>query len=149
MLKKVKHRHFSILVPNNSFIQLGLYSLSPTKGSLCKWLANCETPVVSSSRSFHDSSRDSWKFSLLTSQNAQKQLFKEFFRGNLVLNLSYPLLNPSFNIFTLKPNQFMVFHSINIFKVILNSFHFFGSLDYVLESFVLLVGIFIIGVGET
>ena len=43
----------------------------------------------------------------------------------------------------------MVFHSINISKVILNSFHFFGSLDYVMESFVLLVGIFIIGVGKT
>ena len=43
----------------------------------------------------------------------------------------------------------MVFHSINISKVILNSFHCFGFLDYVLVSFVLLVGIFIIGVGET
>ena len=43
----------------------------------------------------------------------------------------------------------MVFHSINISKVILNSFYFFGSLNYVLESFVLLVGIFIIGVGKT
>ena len=43
----------------------------------------------------------------------------------------------------------MVFHSINISKVILNSFHCFGSLDYVLESFVLLVGIFIIEVGKT
>ena len=42
----------------------------------------------------------------------------------------------------------MVFHSINISKVILNSFHFFGSLNYVLKSFVLLVGIFIIGVGK-
>ena len=43
----------------------------------------------------------------------------------------------------------MVFHSINISKVILNSFHCFGSLDYVLESSMLLVGIFIIGVGKT
>ena len=43
----------------------------------------------------------------------------------------------------------MVFYSINIFKVILNLFHCFRSLDYVLESFVLLVGIFIIGVGKT
>ena len=43
----------------------------------------------------------------------------------------------------------MVFHSINFFKVILNSFHWFGSLDYVLESYVLLVGIFIIGVRKT
>ena len=43
----------------------------------------------------------------------------------------------------------MVFHSINISKVILNFFYCFGSLDYVLVSFVLLVGIFIIGVGKT
>ena len=43
----------------------------------------------------------------------------------------------------------MVFYSINISKVILNSFHCFGSLDYVLESFVLLVVIFVIGVGKT
>ena len=43
----------------------------------------------------------------------------------------------------------MVSHSINISKVILNSFHYFGFLDYVLESFVLLVGIFIIRVGKT
>ena len=43
----------------------------------------------------------------------------------------------------------MVFHTINISKVILNSFLCFWSLDYVLESFVLLVGIFIIEVGKT
>ena len=42
----------------------------------------------------------------------------------------------------------MVFHSFNISKVILNSFRCFGFLDYVLESFVLLVGIFIIGIGK-
>ena len=40
------------------------------------------------------------------SWNAQNQLFKELFRGKLVLNLSHSLLNPSFNIFTSKPNQF-------------------------------------------
>ena len=43
----------------------------------------------------------------------------------------------------------MIFNSINIFKVILNSFHLFGSLNYVLESVVLSVGIFIIGDGKT
>ena len=40
------------------------------------------------------------------SRNAQNQLFKELFRGKPVLNLSHPLINPSFNIFTSKPNQF-------------------------------------------
>ena len=40
------------------------------------------------------------------SRKAQNQLFKELFHGKLVLNLSHSLLNPSFNIFTLKHNQF-------------------------------------------
>ena len=40
------------------------------------------------------------------SRNTHKQLFKGFFVGNLFLNLSHPLLNRSFNIFTSKPNQF-------------------------------------------
>ena len=43
---------------------------------------------------------------LAQSPIAQKQLFKELFRGKLVLNLSHPLLNPSFNIFISKSNQF-------------------------------------------
>ena len=59
-------------------------------------------------------------------------------------------LKPLFQYFYIKtPSIWMVFHSINISKVILNSFHYFGSLDYVLESFVLLFGIFIIRVGKT
>ena len=59
-------------------------------------------------------------------------------------------LKPLFQYFYIKAQSiWMVFHSINIFKVILNFFYCFGSLDYVLESFVLLVGIFIIGVKET
>ena len=40
------------------------------------------------------------------SRNTQNQLFKELFHGKLILNLSHPLINPSFNIFTSKPNQF-------------------------------------------
>ena len=43
----------------------------------------------------------------------------------------------------------MVFHFINVSKAILNSFHCFGSLDYVLVSFVPLIGIFIIGIEKT
>ena len=82
------------------------------------------------------------------SQIAQKQLFKGLFVGNL-----FPLpssLKPLFHYFYIKTQSILkVFHSINISKVILNSFHWFWSLDYVLESFVLLVGIFIIGVGKT
>ena len=59
-------------------------------------------------------------------------------------------LKPLFHYFYIKTQSiWMIFHSINISKVIINSFHYFWSLDYVLESFVLLVGIFIIGVGKT
>ena len=59
-------------------------------------------------------------------------------------------LKPLFQYFYIKTQPiWMVFHSINISKVIINSFHYFWSLNYVLESFVLLVGIFIIGVGKT
>ena len=55
-----------------------------------------------------------------------------------------------FHYFYIKPQSiWMVFHSINISKVIINSFHWFWSLDYVLESFVLLVEIFIIRVEKT
>ena len=59
-------------------------------------------------------------------------------------------LKPIFQYFYIKTQPtWMVFHSINISKVILHYFHWFWFLDYVLESFVLLVGIFIIGVGKT
>ena len=84
------------------------------------------------------------------SRNAQNQLFKELFRGKLVLNLFPSSLKPLFQYFYIKTQPIWIFfHSINISKVILNSFHWFGSLDYVLVSFVLLVGIFIVGVGKT
>ena len=66
-------------------------------------LSNRETPVTSSSRSFRNS--------LATRENFRdtkclETAFLRAFRGKLVLNLSHPLLNPSFNIFTSKPNQF-------------------------------------------
>ena len=59
-------------------------------------------------------------------------------------------LKPLFHYFYIKTQSiWMVFHFISISKVIINFFHWFWSLDYVLESFVLLVEIFIIGVGKT
>ena len=76
-----------------------------------------------------------------------------FLKGLLWETFFKPLpssLKPLFQYFYIKTQPiWMVFHSINISKVIINSFHFFLSLDYVLKSFVLLVGIFIIGVGTT
>ena len=76
-----------------------------------------------------------------------------FLKGFLWETCFKPLpssLKPLFQYFYIKTQPiWMVFQSINISKVIINSFHWFWSLDYVLESFVLLVGIFIIGVGKT
>ena len=76
-----------------------------------------------------------------------------FLKGFLWETCFKPLpssLKPFFQYFYIKTQPiWMVFHSINISKVIINSFHYFWSLNYVLESFVLLVRIFIIGVGKT
>ena len=76
-----------------------------------------------------------------------------FLKGFLWETCFKPLpssLKPLLQYFYIKTQPiWMVFHSINVSKVIINSFHYFWSLDYVLESFVLLVGIFIIGVGKT
>ena len=76
-----------------------------------------------------------------------------FLKSFFVENLFKPLpssFKPLFQYFYIKTQSiWIIFHSINISKVIIKSFHLFWSLDYVLESFVLLVGIFIIGVGKT
>ena len=114
-----------------------------------------ETQVVSSSRSFCNSlvTRENfcdWTWQLAQSWNAQNQLFEELFSWETCFKPLPSSLKPLFQYFTSKPNQFeFFFHFINISKVILNSFHWFGFLDYVLVSFVLLVKIFIIGVGKT
>ena len=109
--------------------------------------------------------RDSRKFSrlnLATHENfaieprdspSCKMPRNSFLKGFLWETCFKPLpssLNPLFQYFYIKTQPlWMIFHSINISKVIIDSFHYFWSLDYVLESFVLLVGIFIIGVGKT
>ena len=59
-----------------------------------------------------------------------------FFCGKLVLKPLPSSLKPLFQYFYIKTHSiWMVFHSINISKVILNSFLWFWSLNYVLESF--------------
>ena len=90
----------------------------------------------------------------LNSQLASREMPKISFLKTFLWKTCFkPLpfsLKPLFQYFYIKTQPiWIVFHSINISKVILNSFHWFGSLDYVLVSFVLLVGIFIIGVGKT
>ena len=109
------------------------------------WLLSRETPVASLSRSFHNSLatrenfRDSFHDSLVT-----KHLETAFLKCFLWETCFKPLpfsLKPLFQYFYIKTQSiWMVFHSINISKIILNSFHWFGSLDYVLESFVSWLG---------
>ena len=97
--------------------------------------------VVSSSRSFRDS--------LATCENLRDSLSHKTPKNSFLKSFSWetffkPLpssLKPLFQYFYIKTQSiWMVFHSINISKIILNSFHWFGSLDYVLESFVSWLG---------
>ena len=124
---------------------------------LISWLASHATQVTSSSRSFRDSSRDK----LMTHKNFRDSLRNslscETPRNSFLKGFSWetcfkPLtfsFKPFFQYFYIKTQSiWMVFSFLNISKVILNSFHCFGFLNYVLESFVLLVKIFIIGVGK-
>ena len=85
------------------FHYLNMFCVEKHFSRLSSRLASHETPVASSSRSFPDSSRDS----LVTRPVAKcpETAFLRAFSGKLVLNLSNPLLNISFNIFTSKPNQ--------------------------------------------
>ena len=70
------------------------------------------------------------------SRNTQNQLFKEFFLWETCFKPLPSSLKLLFQYFYIKTQSiWMVFHSINISKVILNSFLWFWSLDYVLESF--------------
>ena len=98
--------------------------------------------------------RDSRKFSQLNLATClvAKRLESTFYRAFLWKTCFKPLpssLKLLLQYFYIKTQPiWIVFHFINISKVILNSFHWFGSLDYVLVSFVLLVGIFIIRVGK-
>ena len=95
---------------------------------------------------------EGFRDSLITrqSQNAQNQLFKELFSWETCFKPLSSSLKPLFQYFYIKTQPIWIFfNSINISKVILNSFYWFWSLDYALESFVLLVGIFIIGVRKT
>ena len=89
----------------------------------------------------------SWKLSSrLISQLASHETLRISFLKSFLWETCFkPLLSslkPLFQYFYIKTQStWMFFHSINIYKAILNSFHWFWSLDYVLESLVLLVGI--------
>ena len=120
---------------------------------LISWLASHAMQVASSSRSFRDSSQDK----LMTHKNFRNSLSCETPRNSFLKGFSWetcfkPLtfsFKPFFQYFYIKTQSiWMVFSFFNISKVILNSFHCFGFLNYVLESFVLLVKMFIIGVGK-
>ena len=94
-------------------------------------LTSCKTLVASSSRSSRDSSRDS----LATRETPRNNFLKGFSWKTCFKSLPSSL-KTLFKYFYIKTQSiWMVFHSINISKVILNSFHCFGSLDYVLGEF--------------
>ena len=97
--------------------------------------------------------RNSRKFSQLISQfsscKTPRNSFLKCYSWKTCFKPLLSSLKPLFQYFYIKTQSiWMVFHFITISKVILNSFHCFGSLDYILESFVLLDGIVIIGVGK-
>ena len=101
---------------------------------------------------------ESFTTHLVTHENFRNSLSHETPKNSFLKSFSWetyfkPLssfLKPFFQYFFIKTHSiWIVFHFINISKVILNSFLWFESLDYVLESFVLLVGIFIVEVGKT
>ena len=117
-------------------------------------LASRETPVVSSSRSFGDSLATRENFVTVPrdspSCETPRNSFLKGFLGEICFKPLSSFLKPLFHYFYIKTQSiWMVFHSINISKVFLNSFRWFGYLDYVLESFVPLVGVFIMGVVKT
>ena len=80
----------------------------------------------------HQSQKFLW---LAQPRNARNSFLKSFsWETYFKPLLSY--LKPLFQYFYIKTQLiWMIFHSINISKVIINSFHWFWSLDYVLESF--------------
>ena len=115
----------------------------------------CDSSVVQHKSWVHP---EAFATHLTTHENFCNSLNREMPKNNFLKGFSWktcfkPLsssLKPLFHYFFIKTQLiWMVFHSINISKVIINSFNWFWSLDYILESFVLLVGIFIIGVGKT
>ena len=86
----------------------------------------------------------SWLITRLASHETPRNSFLKGFSWETYFKPLSSSLKPLFQYFYIKTQSiWIVFHSINISKVIINSFHWFWSLDYVLESFVLLLGIFI------
>ena len=94
-------------------------------------LASHETSVASSSRSSRDSSRDS-----LATRETPRNNFLKGFSWKTCFKPLPSSLKTLFQYFYIKTQSiWMVFHSINIYKVFLKSFRWFGSLDYVLGEF--------------
>ena len=90
-------------------------------------LTSCETLDASSSRSSRDS---------LATRETPRNNFLKGFSWKTCFKPLPSSLKTLFKYFYIKTQSiWMIFHSINIYKVILNSFHCFGSLDYVLGEF--------------
>ena len=104
--------------------------------------------VASPSHEF--TQKDFATHSRLASRETPRISFLKSFSWKTCLKPLLSFLKPLFQYFYIKTQPIWIFfHSINISNIILNSFHWFWFLDYVLKSFVLLVEIFITGVGKT
>ena len=113
-------------------------------------LASRETLVTNSSRNFCDSLATRENFHDSSSCEMRRNSFLKSFSWETCFKPLPSSFKHLFQYFYIKTqSNWIVFHSINISMVILKFFDWFWSLDYVLESFVLLVGIFIIGFGKT
>ena len=78
----------------------------------------------------------SWLISRLASHETPRNSFLKGFLWEICFKPLPSSLKPLFQYFYIKTQLiWMVFHFINIFKVILNSFLWFWTLDYILESF--------------
>ena len=85
-----------------------------------------DSPIASSSKSFHDSPSHEMPRNSFLKSFSWETCFKPFPSSS----------KPLFQYFYIKTQSiWMIFHSINISKVTLNSFLWFWFLDYVLESF--------------
>ena len=99
-------------------------------------LATCPVARPSSEFTQNGFVTHSQLISRLTNCKMPKNSFLKGFLCEICFKPLPSSLKPLFQYFYIKTQSiWMVFHSINISKVILNSFIWFWSLDYVLESF--------------
>ena len=141
------HSFCSCLVLTLFFIVLSMFCIQKQVSEFLATRLATHSWVVSFGYSFGDSLTSSefiQRLSRLTGDSSHdspnhqtsKIIFLKDFLWETYFKLLSSSLKPLLQYFYIKTQPiWMVFHSINISKVILNSFHWFWLLDYVLESF--------------